>query len=247
MKTTADGIVIWEVKTGEADRIITVLTADGVISAYAAGSRRPKNKLTSPTSMLSFSNFELNAGKNMFRVADAMPAERFLSLSADVERYSLAVYFCELLKNLAPIDEDASEFLSLMFNSLHLLDERKKNILLIKAVFELRIMSLSGYMPDLSGCAECGSPLSPGLFFDITNGIWYCDDCSRTSERNLNCSSALLSAMRHIIFSEKQRLFSFEMSEKPLIQLGKLTSSYVVSHIERLPTTLDFLNKLLKR
>ena len=35
MKTTAQGLVIWQVKTGEADRVITILTGGGVITAYA--------------------------------------------------------------------------------------------------------------------------------------------------------------------------------------------------------------------
>ena len=34
MKISVDGLVIWEKKTGEADKVISILTPDGVITAY---------------------------------------------------------------------------------------------------------------------------------------------------------------------------------------------------------------------
>ncbi|MCL2538707.1 MAG: DNA repair protein RecO [Oscillospiraceae bacterium] len=244
MKTSTDGIVIWEIKTGEADRVVTILTDTGLITAYSRGSLRPKNKLTSPTAMLSYSNFELRSGKNMFNIDDALSKERFIRIASDITKYSLAVYFCELLKNLAPIDDDSSEYLSLMLNSLHLLNEGKKDILHLKAVFELRIMSMSGYMPDLETCAGCGVYASERLFFDYINGVWYCEDCVKNGVKAINCTGSILHAMRHVIYSEKNRIFSFELLEKQLGTLSKLASSFVVSHIERSPATLDFLNSI---
>lgn len=247
MKVSANGLVIWEVKTGEADRVITILTERGVVSAYAKGSLRPKNKLTSPTAMLSYSNFELFSGKNMYTVDDALSKERFISLFSDMERYSLAVYFCELMKFLAPIEDDATEYLSLMLNSLFLLNEGKKDILLVKAVFELSVMSISGYMPDLTACNECGEFNAGKLYFNIADGIWLCESCANKLGKPINCSGTLLSAMRHVIYSEKGKIFSFDLGADALKQLNEMTSRFVVNHIDRTLTTLDFLSTILNQ
>ena len=246
VKTSVDGIVIWQSKTGEADRVITLLTEHGLITAYARSSLRPKNKLTSPTSMLSFSNFELRSGKNMYSVEDALIKERFIQLNTDIARYSAAVYFCELLKQVAPIDDDASAFMSLLLNSLYLLNEGIKNILLVKSVFELRAMSLSGYMPDLEVCASCGREESERLFFDILNGVWYCESCARNGVKPMNCTGVVLRALRHIIYADKGKAFSFEISDAGLNQLSMLASNFVTSHLERSLTTREFLNSILE-
>lgn len=240
MKISTDGIVIWELKTGEADRVVTILTDNGVLTAYARGSLRPNNKLTSPTAMLGFSNFELRSGKNMYNIEEALSIRRFLSLASDAKRYALAVYFCELLKLLAPIEDNAGDFMSLILNSLFLLNEGKKEILLIKTVFELRVMTLAGYMPDLLSCADCGAhDANPGSF-DISNGIWYCEKCAVNWGEQKNISLPVLSAMRHIIYSDSDKSFSFSLSGKSLNNLSNITTRFVICHIEHRPITLGF-------
>ncbi len=244
MKTTADGLVIWEVKTGEADRVLTLLTPNGVVSAYAKNSLRPKNKLTSSTAMLSYANFELFSGKNMYTVDDAQTITRFVKLSADVEGYALAVYFCELLKLLAPVEDDAGDFLSLTLNSLYLLNEGKKPLLLIKAVFELRAMTYAGYLPDLVACSRCGASDSDAVRLDLTGGSWLCADCAKALSVPVNCSRAVLHAMRHAVYSALNRAFSFELAPDAMKLLGAVSEQYVLAHIERSLSTLDFYNAL---
>ncbi len=244
MKTTADGLVIWETKTGEADRVVTLLTPNGVITAYAKNSLRPKNRLTSTTAMLSYSNFELYSGKNMYTIDDAQSIKRFVRLASDVEAYALAVYFCELLKLLAPVEEDARDFLTLALNSLYLLNERKKSLPLIKAVFELRSMAYAGYLPDLSGCARCGAPEPQSLRFDLAGGAYLCAECAKALSLQPNCSRAVLHAMRYLLGGELNRAFSFELGADGLKLLGELSEQYVLAHIERGLSTLDFYNAL---
>ena len=61
MKTVTDALVIKEMKTGEADRLITLLTKDnGIIKAYASGAKSIKSKRVSATGLLSYSNFSLS-------------------------------------------------------------------------------------------------------------------------------------------------------------------------------------------
>lgn len=245
MKSTTDGIVIWEVRTGEADRVITLLTPGGLVTAYARGSLKPGGRLTGSTAMLSYSNFELSSGKSMYTVTDATSQNRFIRIYSQADRYSLAVYFCELMKYLAPTEEDSSEYLSLLLNCLYLLDEDLRPAWQIKAVFELSLMTLAGYMPDIASCSRCGREESRGsVFFDPLEASWICSDCLKDAGRMANYPFSVIAAMRYIVFSDLRRAFSFELGDEAQKELVRLCEEYVLAHLERKPRTLDFYNTI---
>ncbi len=239
MKISTDGLVIWQTRTGEADRVITILTAAGVITAYAKGSLLPKGKLTSPTAMLSWSGFELFSGKNMYTVDDAWSKNRFIKISADPVDYALAVYMCELIKQLAPVEDDASEFLSLILNSLYLLNEGNKDRSLIKAVFEFKIMCLAGYMPDIAACSACGDACLEGGFFNLTEGNLLCPRCARNGGCAVNCPAGVLSAERYIAQAEVPRSFSFTLKNNSDV-FYEQSERYVLSKIDKRLQSLEF-------
>ena len=69
MQTATTGLVLRQVKVGEADRIITILTPDlGVISASARGSLRMKSALFSATGLFCYSEFSLSSGRSHYFV-----------------------------------------------------------------------------------------------------------------------------------------------------------------------------------
>ena len=47
--------------------------------------------------------------------------------------------------------------------------------------FFLRLLTLSGYMIDLSACADCGAPLTGKPYFDFSGGCFTCENCARGS------------------------------------------------------------------
>ena len=111
MLTVTDGIIIREQNIGEADRIVTVLTRElGVVRAFASGARRIKSKNLSSTGLLCYSRITLFRSKDTYRINDAEPLELFFDLRRDIEKISLAQYFCELALTLAPAEEEAGDF-----------------------------------------------------------------------------------------------------------------------------------------
>lgn len=67
MQIATTGLVLRQVKVGEADRILTILTPDlGVISASARGSLRMKSPLFSATGLFCYSEFSLSSGRSHF-------------------------------------------------------------------------------------------------------------------------------------------------------------------------------------
>lgn len=150
------GIIIKEVKVGEGNKIFTILTSEGAISASAKGVRSFKSKLSAGCGLFGFSDFELKKGKSMYSVMSAESIESFYEVRTDVVKLSLAVYFSDLLRNFALEGQDTGRVLRLMLNTLFYLTENN-DYDRVKAVFELRLMAECGFLPDfanLSGYSD---------------------------------------------------------------------------------------------
>lgn len=133
-----------------------------------------------------------------------------------------------------------------MLNSLHFLSQGSREQKLIKAVLELRMLSLAGFMPDLSACALCGALNSDTMLLLPSEGRIVCKKCvkNRQSSGGLVISSDVLAAMRHIIYSEFEKCFSFKMSETGLESLSRCAEVYMLSQLGRGFKTLDFYNTI---
>ena len=78
VKISAPGLVIREQSIGEADKLITVLTAKhGLIRAFSRGAKKTKSKKLAATSLLSYSEFTFSKSRDAFSVEDALVKEVF--------------------------------------------------------------------------------------------------------------------------------------------------------------------------
>jgi DNA repair protein RecO (recombination protein O) len=157
MRTDAEGLVIMEKCVGDSDRLITILTRQkGVLRAFVQRPGRARSGRLSATRLFSYSRFTIFEGRDKYIIDEAQPIEVFFDLRKNIERLSLAQYFCELAIALAPQDSPAEEYLRLVLNALYFLSRGTRLNEIVKAVVEMRMLALSGYQPDLVGCSKCG-------------------------------------------------------------------------------------------
>lgn len=244
IRFTTDGLVIRERSAGENDRLISVLTRDrGVINAFAAGAKTIKSKKGAATGLLSYSSFAIVKKNGTYKIYEAVPQRIFFGAGSDITTLSLAQYFCELCAVLVPAETDSEEYLRLVLNSLHFLTEKKKTPALIKAITELRMAVIAGYAPDIVACDGCGVFDGDVMYFYPEEGKLRCPRC-RTGQAAFALNRTLLSAMRHIVFSEFSSLYSFKIPEGDALTLSKITERYILTQTERRFATLDFYNNL---
>lgn len=243
MHLNSDGLVIKETTTGENDRLVTVLTRDyGLIRAFVKGAKKLKSSFQSSTQLLSFSRFSIYKSREAYIIDEAAPIEVFFKLREDITRLALAQYFCELAGELSPESDSAGDFLRLFLNALHLLAGGKRPQPLIKAVTELRLASLAGYMPSLVACNECGKYEDTTMYFDLQSGLLHCSECAKGATP---LGMGLITAMRHIVFSEFDRIFSFNLPDKSMNILSKITEQYLTVQVGRAFKTLDFYKQMI--
>lgn len=246
VQVKTQGLIIREKTVGESDRLVTVLTRDeGVVRAFARRAKSLKDSKNSATGILCYSRLNLYKGRDKYIINDAFPIEVFFGLRRDIMSLSLAQYFCELACELVPDGVESEEYLRLVLNGLHFLSSGTKPAALLKPVVELRMLSISGYMPDLICCEACGAYEADRMFFKINRGTIYCEDCYLSKgDPCVSLSRGALSAMRHVIYSDFEKIFSFSLSSEACKEFSAAAEAYMVHTLQKRPKTLDFYNSL---
>ncbi len=241
---SVQALVIKVMDVGENDRLVTLLTRDmGVIKAFAPSAKKMKSKNYSGTAFLSFSSFLIEEVKDTLRIRDASLEKSYFKLGCDIAALALQQYFCELCSFLTPPEENSEEILKLLLKSISVINEGKMSFSLIKAIFELRLLSISGFMPNLVACCNCGEYNEDEMSFDYENGCLYCADCAIAVEAVKLPATATL-ALRHIVFSDFSKLFSFSVPEEYAEKLAILTENYLLMQTEYNYKTLNFYKSI---
>lgn len=246
MRTNTDGLILKEQNIGEKDKLVTVLTRhNGLVRAFVRGAKSVKNRKNSSTGMFCYSKLSLYKTKDTYIIDEAEPIELFFELRSDLEKLALAQYFSELVLTLVQEDEPAEEYLRLILNSLHFLAKDKMPNEQVKAITELRIMCIAGFMPNLIACDRCGEYETETMFFDVEDGLLYCENCV-PSDMIFQLDIGLIKALRHIAFSDFEKIYSFKMEDYALPDLSYITEKYLLSKLQRNFKTLEFYKEIVK-
>ena len=242
MKFQTDGLIIKEQNIGEQDKLVYALTkSHGVIKAFVRGAKNIKNQKCAPSSLLSYSRLTFYKSRESYIIGDARILRIFSKLRGDVKKTCLAQYFCELALTICPREQPAEKFLSLMLNSLYLISEGKRSEELVKPCFEMRLAAMAGYLPDLVMCRDCGVYAAEEMYFSPRTGEIECASCHGIkADGMVKLSEAALTALRHTVYSDDDKLFSFTLSEEGLKMLNAASESYLQYRFEKEFKTLNF-------
>ena len=243
MFQTTKALVLREVRYKEADRILTLLTeSDGKLTAKARGALRRSSRTAAATQQLTWAELTLFGNRGKWTVNEGSVVEGFDGLRTDIEAFSLGSYFAECLEALSVEDQPDAELLQLGLNSLYALSHGLYEPIKIKAAFELRLMCISGYAPDLTACASCGrEPEEP--VWNLLDGRVYCRACPNGGGTAPLCAASL-SAMRYIAEAPAKKLFSFPLEGEALTRLAAATESYLQRQTERRFGTLEYYKQV---
>ncbi|HSX33957.1 MAG TPA: DNA repair protein RecO [Candidatus Saccharimonadales bacterium] len=143
-------IVLSRTDFGEADRILTVLTAQyGKLRLMAKGVRRVKSKLAGGIELFSVSDITFIKGKSdIATLVSTRLRTHYAHIVADLERTMLGY---ELIKRLNKITEDEVEpaYFELLEHAFIALNQPKIPTALIELWFGTQLLQLGGHMPNL--------------------------------------------------------------------------------------------------
>ena len=247
-KTT--GIVLKQRNYLSEQKYLTLLTEDrGLIDVKLRVFGQVNRNVFRNVNVMGYYQFNIFDGRYGCVIDSAEPIEQFFELRYDPKKLAIAQYFCELTYLFVPSKQRAQRHINLLLNALWLLKKDKLEDKFIKCVFELRLLSLSGYMPNLVCCKNCCSYEKEKMYYIPLQGVIICKDCiDKTSyEEKIELPNSVLKAMRYIIYKEDKDIFKFKLYPKHLDFLAHLVEHCVLIFAEKEPTTLNIYHQFVRR
>ncbi|MBE7026299.1 MAG: DNA repair protein RecO [Ruminococcaceae bacterium] len=236
---TTNGLVIKQTNYGEADRILHIFTEKlGIVSVLCKGARKYKSHQGSASQLLYYSSFTLVSGKGMYQMRGASTIESFFSLSESLEKIALCTYLFDITKALVPENMPEQAVLSLLLNTLYILKTKERDLSLIKAAYELRLLALTGYMANCEECCICARGCKAAYFSSSHGGI-VCDNCPPPAD-SIKISSSVQKAMDYITKNDADKIYSFTISDDAARELGVACEKFLLSCAERNFLSLDY-------
>ena len=172
------GIVLRSAKLGEADKIVTVMTQGaGKVRAVAKGIRKTTSRFGARLEPFTHVSLMLYRGRgSLDTVSQAEIISPFMGLRRDLDLFAAGETMLEAVDKVAEEHERNVRLFLLLLSGVRVLDTRPADPVAVAESFLLKLLSLSGFHPSLTGCAACGRP-QPRLFASGQGGA-VCSDCA---------------------------------------------------------------------
>ena len=235
------GIVLRDTDTRDADKILTLLTAEqGKIAVIARGARRKGCKFAACAQPLAYSEWTLYKKGQWYYANEGATLELFTGLRSELDAMALGFYLSELTEGIITEESPQQELLSHLLNGLYAISALHKPLPLVKAAFELRLLCLAGYEPLADACAYCGRPDPEQPCFDVLQGVLHCRACGERGGKSMPLCRDSLTALRRIVYGDPKRLYSFTLGPDAQKRLSAAAEAFVSAQLERGFRTLDF-------
>lgn len=234
---------------GEADRLLTLLTPSrGKLRAIAKGARKPSARLSGHVELFARSDCLLHQGRNLAILTQAELLEPYLGLRDDLQRGAYASYAAELLDRFtADDDEDASGLFALLDDTLARIANFRDPRLATR-FYELALLDLVGFKPELSECVITRLPLSPEaqFFSSDEGGVVSRAGRSLSQARALPIELDTLKLLRHLQRNSDNyaEVASLRLSTDEHRRAERLMLAYIAHLLERRLVSAAFLERL---
>ncbi|HKG44380.1 MAG TPA: DNA repair protein RecO [Gaiellaceae bacterium] len=159
-----EAVVLRSFRLGEADRVLHAYTLDrGRVGAVAKGVRKTKSRFGARLEPLSHVELLLHQGRSDLQTVTGVELLRSHRASREQPyRLGVGLVAAEAMLRLFPEQEANERAFRALVRFLDLLDELeplggRAQADPLALSFQLKLLWLSGYLPHVTSCAECGA------------------------------------------------------------------------------------------
>lgn len=237
-------IVLREMDYGEADRILTLLTPNGKMSALAKGIRRPTSRKVGHLGLFYRAQVMLARGRNLDLITQAESVEEYEGLRGDLWRFTCACYAAELVERFAQEGEESQALYDLLSGGLRWFAE-EADLRLWMRYFETRLLVCTGYSPELHTCVECHAELQPEVnHFSAERGGLLCPRCSEALGARVPVSVGAQKVLRYLHGHTADHVRALRLTEATQVEVETLLQGYLEYVLEREVKSVTFMRRL---
>jgi len=238
-------IVLKRRDQGEADRLLTVLTRDrGKLTLLAKGVRRQASRKAGHIEPFTLVDLLVAKGKSLDLVTQAETSEAHRALREDLWRSTWAYYVAELADAFTVEDDPQALLFELVAETLDRLNRGDDPALSVR-YYELHLLGLVGYQPQLFRCVACDALLEPEVnFLSIQRGGALCPKHGAHLVDTIALPVNVLKVLRYLQTRDWSQVAQLQLSSQISGQLETMLARYIVYHLERTLRSATFLDRL---
>jgi DNA repair protein RecO (recombination protein O) len=245
-----EAVVLRRQDIGEADRLLTLYTpGKGKLRVIAKGARKPTSRKAGHLELFLHSTLLVAKGQTLDIVTQAETISPFRALREDLERTTYAHYVAELLDQFASEGQENRLAFELLVATLKRLCDTP-DLRLTTRFYELRLLGLEGYQPQLFRCLNCGDVIQPTVnYFHFEQGGVFCPRCgeglvvgAKTPLRPVSVNT--LKVLRYLQTHDYEQCSRLRLKLNTHRDIEALMSGYITYILERNLKSVAFLNRV---
>jgi len=243
-----EAIVLRRSDFGEADRLLTVFTPErGKLRLVAKGARKPSSRKSGHVELFTRGQFLVAVGRELDIVTQAETLEPFLALREDLLRATYAYYVADLADAFTA-DRDENRALYELFNDAFGWLCVAGDLPLAARYYELHLLGLAGYQPQLFVCGGCKKQLEPEVnYLSAADGSVFCPECGYDHVAASELSVNALKVLRFLQTREWETCQYLRLSPASHAEVERTMHRYITYHLERKLRSVDFIRRLRRQ
>lgn len=178
-----EALVLRTYNFGEADKIVVCLThTAGLIRGVAKGCRKLKSRFGAALEPFTLAKITYYQKENqeLVSLGQVEIVKSHFDLSGQAETLAGLAYMGDLVIEFSPPYEPNERLFRMVKACLDAICKSQSDLQVILRYFEVWLLRLEGYMPDMRRCGECQRTFAEGEpAFVSADSVFRCRDCSR--------------------------------------------------------------------
>ena len=190
----SDALILRRSDYSETSIVMLLLTREqGCVSVLAKGARRPRHIFEGEIDLLARGQavILLRPRASMQILTEFSCRERYLGLRKSRGRTIAAHYAAEVAVDASPEGHGEPEIYDLLDQALGGLEHG--DVAAVLSYFQVHLLRLSGYAPNLRECSMCGTPIDAAtMAYSFIHRGLTCEQCRFEEDRSTTVSRAAI-------------------------------------------------------
>lgn len=242
---STEAIALRRMDFGEADRIVTVLTPyQGKLRLLARGVRRPTSRMAGHLEPFTHARIQVARGRSLDIVTQAATVTAFRDVRENMAKAAYAFHFGELVDSFLQEADPHPRVFGLLLDALEGLSGSAIAPQLVARYFELQLLSVVGFRPELATCLVCRAEIQPAANgYSARLGGVVCSACVEGEPSAIPISPDGLKLLRFLQRAPKEKV-ALSVAGRVLAEAERVLRDHLELVLERRLRAREFVREV---
>lgn len=246
----ARGFILKCTNYGESDKIVTFFSKElGKTKGIAKGARRSLKRFGGCLEQFSLIEMVVTPREGLSLFMEGKVARNYKSIKGDLDKIFFGSYLLDVVNSLLNdgYDDRSSEIYNLLLSAMETMENNSHCEEAVRE-FEVRFLSVIGYMPSFLICISCNASVeshkyekkeTSNIAFSASKGGVYCSSCSHQINEKIEYIS--LGTLKTLDKASSKKV---SFTRNALDESSRIIPDFISYHLGRRLKSLEFLEKV---